>query len=161
MSNTFTAGQKMRAIDMVPQKIWTVSSTSATSNIGTSETVVGTAPSSTYRAGRAYMLQFHGLIRQNTSGNANMGLRDTNAAGTSRRLQYVYVSPPTTGQGLIADWAHILANTGGSDITSRVLVLTLQASSNTSFINAASTMPWFLSCYEMGDSDDFPEAVAL
>lgn len=163
MSNTYFAGQKLRAVDMVPQKLWTVSSTTATSNIGTTETAVGTAPSSTYRAGRAYLISFRGIYRCNTApANITPRIRDTNTSGTVR-MTGITTNLVTNSLNYVTHWEHYVANTTASDITSRVLVLTLTSSSgvNTVLINAAAEFPWYINCMEIGDADDFPEAVAL
>ncbi len=164
MSSTFVAGQKLRAIDMVPQKIWTVSSTSDSSNITATEAVIstiGTAPSTTYRAGRAYLLTMRFRINANAGAqDAIVTIRDTNASGTIR-MAPVYNRIPATGLGFYFHYEHYVANTSGSDITSRVLVLTGDTTTNTWFADAEAAHPSYWSCMEIGASADFPEAVAL
>lgn len=164
MSATFTAGAKVRAIDMVPQKIWTVSSTSDSSNITTTEAVIstiGTAPSTTYRAGRAYKIVMRFRMNANAGAqDAIVTIRDTNASGTVR-MEGVDLRLPATGLPYMFYYEHMVANTGGTDITGRVLVLTGDTSVNTWFADASSSHPAYWACYEYGASSDFPEAVAL
>lgn len=160
--NTYVAGQKLRASKIAYQKVWEVFDTVATSSFGTTETVVATAPSTTYAANSAYMIRFNGLLRIATAaGDIGLAIHDTNASGTSRRT-IGYVSCASTTRNYDCDWEHLVANTSTTtDITSRVLVLTAAASANTGIINAAAARPYIFTCYYVGVATDFPEAVAL
>lgn len=160
MSATFVAGQGMRAIDMVPQKIWTASATSA-NTASTAEVVALTGTSSTYRAGRAYLLSIRLPARAvGAATNMILRVRDTNASGTVRMDPVRWnLADNTSVWGL--HYEHYVANTSGSDITSRVLVLTHTGSANTVRYDASAAHPAYFSCTEMGSSTDFPEAVAL
>ena len=164
MSSTFVAGSKLRAIDMVPQKIWTVSSTSTSTAIGTTETVIntmGTAPSTTYRAGRAYLISMRFTLEAAGGALDNfITIRDTNASGTIR-MGAVTTRIATTALGYAFHYEHYVVNSSGSDITGRVLVLTNDNSTNTCAVSASASRPAYWSCIEMGAAADFPEAVAL
>ncbi len=166
MSATFVAGQKLRAVDMVPQKLWTTSSTSDSSSITTTEAVIssmGTAPSSTYRAGRAYLISIRIRIQAAAGAqDAILTIRDTNASGTIRMAPVFFRIPAFTASTPFAiHYEHVVANTGGSDITSRVLVLTGDTTTNTWVADGEAAHPCYWSCLEMGVSTDYPEAVAL
>lgn len=144
---------------MVPQRTFVVSSTTTTAAI-TTETVVITGTSSTFRAGRAYKLSFKGLPRTTVAGAiVNFQVRDTNVAGTIRGIIGGYpLTATATNYGCY--WEHVVANTGALDITTRVLCVTLSATSS-STINAASTAPIVFACEEVGAATDYTEAVAL
>jgi hypothetical protein len=143
--------------------IWTITSTSATAAVGTSLTVIASGTSSTYKAHTAYVLKFRGIIRCNTAPAViSFEVRDTNAAGTARLSNWPFkIDVQINNRGCY--WEHVVANTTGSDITSRVLALCINSDSaaNTVVINAASSMPWFFKCVPIGLDTDFPEAVAL
>lgn len=167
MSNSFLAGQRLVASRMPYQKLWTVQSTTATSSIGTSETVIASAPSSTYVAGAAYRLEFKGIVRS-TTGVASLTtfrVRDTNVAGTLRQdlTGTLFTTTAATVNNGPYYNIHYVANTGGSDITSRVLALSIASSSAANLIlfNAGSTIPWFWTCHYVGLATDYPEAIAL
>lgn len=165
MSSTFVAGAKLRAIDMVPQKIWTVSDTGDSTALTTTEAVIsgfGTAPASTYRAGRAYKIIIR--FRAQALGGAQdafIQIRDTNASGTVRMSTVHLPRLPALSLSQGFYYEHMVANTTGSDITSRVLVLTGDTSTNTWFCDGGASHPSYWACYEMGASADFPEAFAL
>jgi hypothetical protein len=161
MSNTFTAGQKMRAVDMVPQKIWTVSATSNSASIGTTETVIFTSPSTTYRAGRAYRITFRFRIQAATGAlDATIAMRDTDASGFIRMSGVVYrIAAVSIAYGIHHE--HIIVNTDTTDVTGHVLAMTLDNSTNTSVIQASSVHPAYFTCEEIGDADDYPEGVAF
>jgi hypothetical protein len=144
------------------KKIWTVTSTSATGNIS-GETVFATGTSSTYTANSAYRIKVRALVRANGStGQATFQIRDTNVAGTLRGGPLRVPALQTSGSGDLSYIEHIVANTSGTDITSRVLCLTLQTLGPTSvLLNAAPEAPWYVSCEYIGASADYPEAVAL
>lgn len=159
MVNTFTAGQRLRAEDMVERKIWTVSSTSSSAAITTAETIVLTSPSTTYRAGRAYRLRIRTRIAVTASAAAAIvAIRDTNISGFIR-MSDVYKQCPsiTVGWGFYHE--HVIANATASDVTGKVMVMTLRSSANTVTFNASSVHPTYWTCSEIGSSDDYPEAV--
>lgn len=165
MSNTHVAGAKLIAANQVPQKIWTMSSTSAATAITTTEAIistVGTSPSTTYEAGWAYELVIRlRAIAIAGAQDAWVTIRDTTAAGT-QRMSPVYV-PRLPAVGLPQGFyhRHWVANTGGSDITGRVLVLCGDTSTNSWTPDADASHPAVFACYKIGKATDFPEAVAL
>jgi hypothetical protein len=156
-NNHETRVAALEGVDLTP--LWTVQSTTATANI-VAETVVATAPSSTYRAHTAYRVDFRFLGRSNTGvSTLNVNMHDTNVAGTAR-MSFSMPVVNTGNTGLFMQ--HYLANTTGSDITGRVLVTALQSgTANSVFWNAGSTFPWYVSCITVGIDTDFPQAVAL
>jgi hypothetical protein len=139
---------------------WSKWSASATSAIGTTETVVTSAPAFTYKAHSAYELKIRGLAHANTGAAVmNINLRDTNVSGTQRGLLVFKIDGIANRS---VDFTHWVANTGGSDISARVLALTLQSdSSNAVLFNASTTMPWVFKCKYVGVDTDYPYAVAL
>jgi len=173
---TFAAGDTLTAaalevlngqIGRITAPLWELGSTAASGAIGASGVeatqAAFTAPSSTYRATTAYMIIIHGLGRPSTtSGNLTINMRDTNAAGTVR-MSNVPLFALTAGSNLpLIHLEHYVANTGGSDITGRVLCLTFSYSAaGGALFNAASTQPWYIRCIEIGPSGGFTQAVPL
>ncbi len=169
---TFSAGLTTVAADLqsvvdgvndLATPLWTLSSTTASgTSSGTSETAVTglTAPSSTYRAHTAYEIKFRTIIKAaTTSGTVTIRIRDTNAAGTLR-FDGLTAALTTANSNLIYE-AHV-ANTGGTDITSRILAVTLQHSAaGGALFNAAALQPYLVRCTVLGLDTDYPEAVAL
>lgn len=161
MSASFVAGRRLTAATMPWQRMWSVSSTTASANITTIAAIL-TSPSTTYLANSAYMLQYTLLPRSAASAPtaASIEIRDTNTAGTQRMGNRLYQIPGNTANyGYTEFWP--VANKTASDITGRVLALCGTASSGTILINASSVLPYFFTCYYVGVSTDYPEAVAL
>lgn len=108
------------------------------------------------------MLHFSSLL--NTAAGAPMAgrfeVRDTNAAGTQRMGTRLYQLPGNGSNYAYNEWWPV-ANTGGADITSRVLTLCYSSSAGTSFLNASSVLPYWFTCYYVGLATDYTEAVAL
>lgn len=148
----------LEGVDLTP--LWTVWSASATAATNTTELVIGTAPSSTFRAHTAYRVDFRFLGRSNTAATTmNISLRDTNVAGTLRMNFSMPVSN-TGNTGLFMQ--HYVANTTGADLTGRVIVITIQSgSANTVFFNSLAIYPWYIACIAVGVDTDFPQSVAL
>lgn len=163
MSDTFTAGMKLRAVDMVPQKIWTVSATSSNTATGahTIISTMGTSPSTTYRAGRAYRISIRLRLTPSVANFCEIKMYDTNLSGTQRMPAVSFELPNRPLQAFGFHFEHIVANTGGSDITGRVLVLSTVTNTGTVQVVGASTCPAYWECTEIGEATDFTEAVAL
>jgi hypothetical protein len=168
----FTAGLTTIAADLqavvdgvngLAVPLWSLSSTTSSgTSSGTTETAVTglTAPSSTYKAHSAYEIKFRTIIKAaTTSGTVTIRIRDTNAAGTLR-FDGLVVAVTTANSNLYYE-AHV-ANTGGTDITSRILAVTLQHSAaGGALFNAATLQPYLVRCTLLGTDTDYPEAVAL
>lgn len=141
--------------------LWTATGTASPTTGSAAEKVHLSAPSSTYSAHTAYRIRFDGLVRSTAgTGTFNFGIRDTNVAGTSRWLSGVYpIGAATTNY----ENSHFIevANTGGTDITARVLCLTLASGACTMIINAAAASPYIWECIKIGDDSDFPGAIVL
>jgi hypothetical protein len=161
MSNSFVAGQRLTAQRMPWQRVWSVSSTTATAAI-TSITAILTSPAQTYLANSAYMIQYTLLTRTTASAPmaASIEIRDTNTAGTQRMGTRLYQVAGNTAN-YAADGLWPIANTTSNDITGRVLALCGTASTGSFLVNASSVLPYFMTCYYVGLSSDYPEAVAL
>jgi hypothetical protein len=147
------------AVDRLRSPLWVVSSTSSTTGIGTTETVVATAASSTYRALTAYRITIRALIRGSVANLMTVNVRDTDAAGTVRGGLGSFTCSGSSNTPMHTE--HMVANTGSTDISARVLVVTLLASTGTVNFAASSTIPWYVDCVEAGPSADYTDAVAL
>ena len=66
MSATYTAGQKLRASLMAPQRVWTVTGTANTTATA-AEAIVGTSPSTTYINQGAWRLTLQTRVLCNTA----------------------------------------------------------------------------------------------
>lgn len=165
MSNTFLAGQKLRADEMIGQKIWTGLDTGDSVAITSTEAVLsgfGTSPSTTYKAGWAYAID----MRLRNFGNAGaqdawVQIRDTNASGTVRMSTVYFPRIPAVSLPVGFYYRHWVANTGSTDITGRVLVLTGDTSTNNWNSDGGASHPSVFACYLAGLASDFPEAFAL
>lgn len=153
----------LEGVDLIP--VWTVSSTTATAGVTTTETVFATAPSTTYRAHTAYRIEVSGYGRRTDAGAATtqaIQVRDTNSVGTIRMGPLTYVVNPT---GVISNLPiqlfHYVANTTGSDILGRVLVVTQVSGAGTVVLNASASKPWYATCIAVGLDTRFPQSVAL
>lgn len=161
---TVAAGQIVLAdeIQRFITPMWAVASTSG-STAATVETVAATSPSTTYLAGRAYRLVFRGLainVSGGTTTKMTIGVRDTNVAGTQRMIEYGVLTQTGANVGFTGE--HMVANTGGTNITGRVLVLAHIANgTGTVQINAGAAIPRYFACYDAGLAADHPEAVSL
>jgi hypothetical protein len=165
---TFYAGGFIRAsqlqlvvdaVDRLRAPLWVVSSTANSAAITTTETVVATAAASTYRALTAYRITIRALIRGSVANSMTINVRDTDTSGTVRGGLGSFVCSGTVNTPMHME--HMVANTGSTDITSRVLVVTLIASTGTVNFAGGATIPWYVDCVEAGPSADYTDAVAL
>lgn len=153
------------ALNDITTPLWTLGDVAGFTAIGASSTeqtnAALTAPSSTYRAHTAYEIRYRMLLQAGTTtGNTSVNLRDTNAAGTLRMTNLSITGLTTTN--LLVNHVHWVANTGGTDITSRVLCNTIvHSAAGGAKFNAASTLPWVIQCKVAGKDTDFTQAVAL
>lgn len=164
-----TIAAKLQALadgyDALTVPLWTLGDVAGFTAIGASSVEATntalTAPSSTFKAHTAYEIRFRFLFQAGTtSGNATVSMRDTNAAGTIRMSNLTIVGLTTTN--FLVNHTHWVANTGGTDITSRILCATITHSAvGGARFNAASTLPWVIQCIAVGDDSDFTQAVAL
>lgn len=153
-------------VDLVTGPLWVLTAISASAAIGASgveqTTAALQAPASTYLAHTAYRIKIRGLLTPGTtSGNLSLKMRDTDAAGTIRMDNVPAVALVASAQTLF-QLEHTLANTGGSNIGSRVLCVTMShTAAGGARFNAAATFPWYIECKELGADADYPNAVAL
>jgi hypothetical protein len=169
---TYSAGNRAVAanlqgpvnlLDLITVPLWTLTSTSASgTSSGTTETAVTglTAPASQYDAHTAYRITMRGFLRAGTtSGTTTLRIRDTNAAGTLRFDGY---SAATAVSNTAFFYETLVANTGGTAITGRVLAVTLtHSAAGGALLNASTQHPWYFRCIACGADADYPEAVAL
>lgn len=153
-------------VDLITVPLWTLTATTASgTSSGTTETAVAglTAPSSTYKAHTAYLVKMRGLLLAGTTtGNATIRIRDTNAAGTVRFDAFTCPTAVTSSVNVNFEYETLIANTTGTDITSRVLAITLTHSAAGGVkVNASSNIPYYFRCIAVGADADYPEAVAL
>lgn len=172
---TFAAGDTLTAasleilnsqIGRITAPLWELGSTTGSSAIGASGVeatqAAFTAPSSTYRATTAYQITIHGICRATNAGNLSIQVRDTNAAGTVRMGSYETIALLAATNSAVKHYEGTVANTGGSDITGRVLCVTFNYSAAAgALFNASTTSPWYIRCIELGPSGGFPLAVPL
>jgi hypothetical protein len=126
--------------------------------IGNTETVVLTIPSMTYKAGRAYKIEFTGLVVASVGGNSpTLRTRKTNAAGQrfTNGTPYCGNTSPTTGD------FRSMFTVGASNVTA-TLVLTIQGSAtfNATMFGSATTTT-ALDVYDIGEASDHPNAPVL
>jgi hypothetical protein len=150
----------LEGIDLTP--VWTQWGATASPGGTTAETVIATAPSTTYRAHTAYRIEISGFGRR-TVGTGSIGMslavRDTNAAGTVRMGALTYTASDTANTPI--QLFHYIANATGSDILGRVLVVTIVTTAGTAVLNASAQKPWYATCIAVGLDTDFPQGVAL
>jgi hypothetical protein len=173
-SGYFNAGDrniaaKMQALadayDGLTVPVWTLGDVAGFTAIGGSSVEATnaalTAPSSTYKAHTAYHITFRALLQAGTTtGNCSLAIRDTNASGTQRMTNYTIIGLTTNNFPFV--WDHWVANTSGTDITSRVLCVTFaHSAAGGAHFNAAATLPWVVQCKVAGVDSDYTQAVAL
>lgn len=148
------------AITVLNKPLWTMSGTAATAGV-TVEAVILTAPSSTYVAHTVYKVRFRGLIRSSLgTGTVTHNMRDTNVAGTLRFGTGQFVVPVVATNYEWSWWCY-LANTTGTDITGRVVCLTMVGTGMTAIVNAGATAPYIWECQDTDLDTDHPGAIAL
>lgn len=167
---TFAAGQWLNASDLNDvvtalnsgrDPLWTMTGTTSPTTGSAAEKVHLSAPSSTYKAHTAYRLRFGGLLRSSSgTGTSDFRVRDTNVAGTLRWQSGVF-TVGVINTNYQVNHVMYVANTTGSDITSRVLCLTMSSGACTVLINSGASQPYFWECIEAGVDTDFPNALAL
>lgn len=123
------------AIDLVYARlagpIAQVSSTANSSAIGTTETVVSTAPSTTYKAGRAYKVQVNGAyIQSTTTSYSAWKIRKASASGTIL-IDFPRVSVVGHLNGTDLPLKQRLFVVGGSDVTTALVLTAVSSASST------------------------------
>jgi hypothetical protein len=164
LSDVFAANRVMvgpSAVDIGRGIVNSVSSTSPSAAVGSTETVVLTFPSITYKANRAYRV-FHEAnftISAAVAAFGNFQLRKTNSSGTVLATFSRFYGNATSTQ--FSGRASAVFTTGNSDVTA-ALVVTSQgtASYNVTHWAAAGT-PRVCSIYDVGSDIDFPDNPVL
>lgn len=149
-------------LTQVNQKpLWSVYANTATADIGQTLTAAFTAPSATYKAGRAYRLEMVSHVRCTVAATQmSLNVMDTNTSGTVRGSINHWIPTPT--QNFFFTWPWNIANATAADIT-RVLVLAIRSSSSTNLVllNPMTTGNRYWTCTDIGLAADHPEAVTL
>jgi hypothetical protein len=133
-------------------------STSDSSAIGSTETTVTTVSSATYKANRAYRLEFSGGLSVSvTSQNPAIKVRKTNTSG--QILSQVRVA--VLGNATLHGFHHSqIFQVGGSDVTA-AMVLTLTGSGSYNVTGLGATEPLALHFFEIGAASSFSWATTL
>lgn len=141
----FLAGQLATADALNDGAARTVDWAITTTNVGpisTTETVIVTSNTVTFRTGRGYRFFFRGLVQG--SGTSNTGarfrLRKTNATGDVYRDWHdIPVFSSTASRNLAIDLSTVGVNTTGSDIATAVVVTLIRDWGATDTLTAAGT----------------------
>jgi hypothetical protein len=138
-----------------------VESVASSAAIGTSETVVMTLPSFTYRAGRAYEVDMSGgLVGSATTVLANFSVRKTNAVGQLLGDFYRYPVLSVTNVSFANGSGAMFTVAPGADVTA-TLVLTLKTDAGTATHFAAAGRPRRVKVRDVGDETLYPNAPVL
>jgi hypothetical protein len=124
----------------------------------TTETVVITIPSTTYKAGRAYELKVSGNVTPSVSGTSPLlRFRKTNAGGQQFDTFRVACNAASShGAGYSCYFT-----VGASDVTAAIVLTLTAGASGTVVMAAAATSPSSLNAYDVGEAGDFPWAAVL
>lgn len=138
-----------------------VSSTTASAAIGSTETVVMTFPSMTYRANRSYRV-FHEAnwtISAATAGYGNFQVRKTNASGTVLVTYSRFRGDLTSTQ--FSGRASGVFTVGASDVTATIVVTCAGTASYNIVQFAQAGTPRVCSIYDVGPNTNYPDNPVL
>jgi hypothetical protein len=157
-ANFFHLDIQKNSVDMGGGRVTGIDTATSSAAIGNTETVVLTIPSYTYQAGRAYSIEFTGLVVASVAGNMpTMRTRKTNPAGQrfTNGSPYCGTTSPTTGD------FRSMFTVGASNVTAS-LVLTIQGSAtfNATLFGSATTTT-SLDVYDIGVAADHPNIPVL
>jgi hypothetical protein len=132
-----------------------IASTSNSAAIGTTETVIQTCPSATYKANTAYKLSIEwGCIMSATTNYPVVAVRKTDVAGA---VLIDFATRPVNGASgvVIGDEMSRIFTVGGSDVTAAIAT-TIRTLSGTVTVGAASNRPRVTHIEEHGRAADYP-----
>lgn len=157
---TNTAWQIKGVNDATFPMVWRFGngSSSDVTGIGSTETTVLTVPSATYKANRAYRLEYFGGTSVTVSNNTpNMKVRKTNTSGQILSQIRVACLASSTMNGFHASQ---IFTVGGSDVTAAmVLTCTGSGSYNASVVGSQEVTG--LQFYEVGAASTYAWATVL
>lgn len=134
-----------------------VASTASTAAIA-AETVALTAPSMTWRDGRAYLVKMVVRCSHSAAQTFSYRVRQTNLAGASKLFFQFQV---TAAIGNSYTWeGHIRRATGAGNLTDNIVV-TMAASAGTVTAAAAADVVRYLEVWDCGAEADFPTAITI
>jgi len=136
-----------------------VGATADSSAIGSTETVVLTVPSTTYKANTAYRIEFAGTVSVSVADNSpNIKFRKTNNAGQQFCSTFTTCHTITVGYGARTE---AYFQVGAADVTA-VIVMTLTGSgSYNAKMVASSTSPGTLNVFKVGPAANYTFAPTL
>lgn len=139
-------------------KVSGASTTAVGAFIGGVETVVLTAPSRTYKAGRLYEAKFSGSISMSVASTpALFRVRKTDAAGA----QFSVARFPLMGTSSCdAGWSCYF-RVGAADVTAAIALTLTGSGAGNARIDAAATSPAYFRTDDVGPATDEPNAPVL
>lgn len=141
----------------VGKGIWmSTGSTSSSAAIGTTETVVLTLPSKTYKANRAYRCYLNAAVSANTAGALAFSRLAKGAVGGQALGEFSRV-PVTSAAAVFAQKGFIEFTCGPADVTT-TLVVTLFANTGTVTQAAGATFPRTCTVEDIGNSGQLSSA---
>jgi hypothetical protein len=136
-----------------------VASASSSAAIGTTETVIMTLPSTTYKANRAYLCWTGGaLANTNSAAQSAWTVKKTSTAGASV-FGYPRIGATGTNNDVHVNLQQIFT-VGGSDVTA-TLVLCMAATSNTMTHTAAASNTRHVTITDIGPASAYGTAPVL
>ncbi len=134
-----------------------VGTTSSSSAI-TTEAVVLTLPSYTYKAGRAYELKVTGNVAPSVSGTSPLfRFKKTNTSGQQFDIFRVGCTAASSHGARYSCYFTV----GASDVTAALVLTLTTGASGTATLSAAATSPASLTAWDVGTAGDFPFAPVL
>lgn len=138
-----------------------VESAASSAAIGTSETVVMTLPSFTYRAGRAYEVSMKGgIVFSTVTTKGDFRVRKTSAAGLDLGEFFRFSTSATSGVDQACAPGPVFTVAPGADVTATI-VLTLVATTGTVTHFAVPASPRRVIIRDIGDETLYPLAPVL
>lgn len=136
--------------------LWTYDGdTVASAAVGTTETVILTTPSKTFKAGRAYECRIAGRLVGTAGNNPVMRVRKTNAAGAV--LATIGRTPLITGGEYSGPGQNIVFIVSGADVTATIALTIVSDAATT----VQHTGRRWIAIYDVGLDTYFPDAATL
>lgn len=156
-------GEQTNATDLnnLDRVFWVAgvsTTTSTTPLVGTTETVVLTATSYTYKANNAYQVIVSGSTAAAATSNAPLyRIRKTNTSGTIFDQWRIIPVNATAATGVFACYFQV----GASDVAATMVLTLISAAATTVGISAGANNPFAFNIFRCGNSSDFPGAITL
>lgn len=135
---------------------------SSTSSFIGSETAIITISSVTFKAGRAYKIEYEVDVDSSTTGNsAEFRIRRNTVSGTVLRFAAAHPMAGSSGFGSTCRGSATVRNSTGSDITDNVVLTLASIISGTVRMSAASNRLGTLTVTDIGAASAFSTATSL